>query len=107
MKSISLIFLFFCFSASASDMFFTEDEEVSAFSYNTRCWAYAEMAGAKRSLINYYKNQANKEEFDSYKEGLNVGYASGFVKSGAVLLEMSKKEAAKLVLASTCNRKRQ
>ena len=102
-KILPLLFLFSA-SINAENVFFSSDQVPSEFEFNTRCWAYAQIAGEPKSVIDYYQKKAKKEKYTEFHEGLNVGYASGFIKSGSMLLEISKTEAAKLVFNSTCKK---
>ena len=104
MKKILPLLFLFSVQVYAEDVFFTSDKASSEFEFNARCWAYAQIAGEPESVVDYYKNKAKKEKFTKFQEGLNVGYASGFIKSGSMLLEISKTEAAQLVFNSTCKK---
>ena len=104
MKKFLTLLLLFSGSVYADDIFFTSNKVSREFEINIRCWAYAQIAGEPESVVDYYKNKAKKEKFTEFQEGLNVGYASGFIKSGSMILEISKTEAAQLVFNSTCKK---
>jgi hypothetical protein len=104
MKKLLFLLLLFSVSVSAKDIFFTQDQASSDFEFNARCWAYSQISGEPKSVVDYYRKKINQETYTEYQEGLNVGYASGFVKSGSVLLEISKTEAAKIIFNSTCKK---
>lgn len=62
MRKILLLLFLFSVSVNAEDIFFSSDQAFSKLELHTRCWAYAQIAGEPKSVIDFYKTKAKKRK---------------------------------------------